>query len=658
MLQIALILSVLLAVFLLAERIASSRAKRSTLDVLSMAAGTGDEFFRALVVHLRHRFGADYVGLAELSPSGTQLRTVAVVADGRMVDPFDYELANTPCERAMASSRYSVADVVQSNFHLDPVMQRLGLRSYLGVALTDSAGGALGVLALMARGCLRQRRPDMAVLEVLGRRAAAEMQRRRAGLAFQASEAKTRAMLQALPDFMFVQDRLGTYLDYYAPSAERLYVSADQFLGKRFQDVLPPEVVTAIEPAFMKVVATGESAAVEYQLTIGGAAQFFEARMVHLAPDNVLSIVRDLTDKRRAENALEASRHFAERLAQTIPNVIFLYDLTERRNVYVNNRSESVLGYTAHEVIAMGDQFLARTMHPDDLKTLPRLVERYARARDGDILEHLFRFRHKNGEWRWVSRRATVFARAADGRPTQMLGSATDVTALKTAEDELRSLSARLRNSQDDERRRIATELHDGVAQSLFGVTAFLASLRQRNDLPRDLSDVLAECERYCDAGLKEVRLLSYVLHPPMLDEIGLAPALKWFTDGLERRSGIDVDLEVEEPMERLPLTVEHDLFRIVQEGLSNVIRHSGSVKVVVRLGRQQDGAVLQIQDFGRGMPKAFESSDFGSPIAGVGILSMRERLRHIGGRLEIQSSPQGTTLTATVPVGLDPMIS
>ena len=126
---------------------------------------------------------------------------------------------------------------------------------------------------------------------------------------------------------------------------------------------------------------------------------------------------------------------------------------------------------------------------------------------------------------------------------------------------------------------------------------------------------------------MRQVRLLSYVLHPPMLDEIGLASALKWFAEGLERRSSIDIELEADDAMERLPLTVERDLFRIVQEGLSNVIRHSGSRKAVVRLTRQIDQALLQIQDFGRGMPTGFDSSD-SRQIAGLGILGMRERLR------------------------------
>lgn len=491
---------------------------------------------------------------------------------------------------------------------------------------------------------------------VFAQRAFLETKRRQSDQALQASEAKTRAILQALPDLMFVQDRTGTFVDYYA--VENLYTPPDQFLGKTFQDVLPPETAAIIAPAFLRVAESGQPETVEYQLTMSGEERSFEARMVQLAPNNVLSIVRDLTDAKRATASLEQSRYLVQRLAETIPNVVFLYDLTTRRNIYVNDRSEVVLGYTAQEVMEMGDQFLPRTMHPDDVVGLHRLGEMYGRATDGEIFESLFRFRHKNGEWRWISRCATVFARDAAGRPTQILGSATDVTALKTAEEELRSLSSRLRTTQDEERRRIARELHDGVAQCLFGISAFLATLRTSVKVSSPEADTLAEVAHHCDEGLKQVRLLSYVLHPPMLDEVGLTSALKWFADGLERRSNIDIEFEAGDEMERLPIGVERDLFRIVQEALSNVVRHSGSQRAVIRLMRQQARVMLQIQDFGRGMPTGYEPGDHRQQGGGLGIVGMRERLRYVNGRLEIQTGPQGTTLTAIVPLGAEVMSS
>jgi PAS domain S-box-containing protein len=341
------------------------------------------------------------------------------------------------------------------------------------------------------------------------------------------------------------------------------------------------------------------------------------------------------------------------RLASTILSPIFLYDLAERRAVYVNNRSAAVIGYTAEEIVEMGTQFLRRGMHPDDLRRLDGVAEEYARAKDGEVLEHVCRFRHKNGEWRWIHRCAAVFARAADGRPTQILGTVTDVTASKKIEQELQRLATGLLNLQDDERRRIATELHGGIAQILFGISATVASLRPQSAQPPAAAHALAVCQQLCDEGIRELRMLSYLLHPPLLDEVNLIAALRWFAEGFSQQCGIDVQLEVFEPQECLPPALERHLFRIAQEALGNVARHSGSHRAVVRLNRAAGQVVLQIQDFGCGMPSVPDDDGCGRSL-GVGILGIRERLRSLGGRLDITSTAGGTTVTATAPLRLD----
>jgi PAS domain S-box-containing protein len=650
--QAILILLALLIVALLVDRTRKARSAEVLQDAFRTSACTGDAFFRAMVLHLCRALKADYAVITELSPSGTRLRALAVVPEGQTPEPL--ELANTPFERTLASAECSIADDVRSMFTLDRITSVAGLRSYAGIALEDSAGARIGVMAVMSRSRLKRAGNAMAILKDLAQRTSAEIEHRRSEQTRQESDARTRALLKALPDLMFVLDRNGTYLDFYAGTASELFVSPDQFLGKRFQDLLPTEAVEAVEAEFKNVLSSGGPATVEYELPMPGGTQFYEARMVRLAPDKVLSIVRSLTEKKKAEQASDDTRHFMQQLVETIPSVIYLYDLTEQRTIYVNDRSEAVIGYTAREVLDMGPQFLARTMHPNDLARLPLLAEEYLRAKDDEVLEHVFRFRHKSGEWRWVHRCTRVFSKTDDGRPKQLLGSVTDITDLKVVEQELRLLSARLRDIQDDERRRVARELHDGVAQVLFGIVACLTNLQRRGGLPADAMDELDECGRLCAEGMEEVRLLSYVLHPPLLDEIGLVPALRLFADGLGRRTGIQIDLEAAETAERLPLEIERDLFRIVQEGLSNVVRHSGSRKAVVRLSWLNNDAVLEIQDFGRGMSPALKANEREPLTGGMGIPGMRERLRHVGGRLEVQSSSQGTRLTAIVPLRLE----
>jgi len=163
--------------------------------------------------------------------------------------------------------------------------------------------------------------------------------------------------------------------------------------------------------------------------------------------------------------------------------------------------------------------------------------------------------------------------------------------------------------------------------------------------------DTLAECQALCEQSLQEIRTLSYLLHPPLLDQVGLVSTLQWYVDGFAKRSGIDVALVVMGEMGRLPRQVEMDLFRVVQEGLANVHRHSGSGTGTVRLEKQGAQLVLQIEDQGCGMREALATPPEEVGSLGVGILGMRQRLRQHGGHLEITSSGQGTTVRVTVPL-------
>ena len=252
----------------------------------------------------------------------------------------------------------------------------------------------------------------------------------------------------------------------------------------------------------------------------------------HSDPQKVLTIVRDVTARRRAEDALEETRRFNRRVAETIPIVIFVYDLEQRRCVYINDRIKAVLGYSAEDVIAMGDRFLWPAMHPDDRWTVHDPLGGCAAANSSEAIERVFRVRHRNGEWRWVHCMVTVFARFEDGRAKQILGTFTDVTGLKRAEQELHSLSTRLLEVEETEQRRIARELHDGTAQLLFAIGANLANMRKLTGLPANVIGTLGDCQALVDECFKEVRSLSYLLHHPLLEQAGLPAALEWVAEG------------------------------------------------------------------------------------------------------------------------------
>lgn len=224
--------------------------------------------------------------------------------------------------------------------------------------------------------------------------------------------------------------------------------------------------------------------------------------------------------------------------------------------------------------------------------------------------------------------------------------------ALTASEQSLRELSARLLQLQDDERRKIARDLHDTTGQSLALQAMLLSSLIKREPpLAPEIRDMLVECAGINEKITQEVRTLTYLLHPPLLDELGLGSAVKWYVSGFESRSGISVSVEVDPQFPRLRPDMEIALFRIVQESLTNVHRYSGSSTGYVRLKRELGEIVLEIGDFGKGIQHGNSNELRNKAQLGVGIQGMTERVRQLSGRLEIRSQEnQGTVVTAILP--------
>src|SRR6201997_5691348 len=222
---------------------------------------------------------------------------------------------------------------------------------------------------------------------------------------------------------------------------------------------------------------------------------------------------------------------------------------------------------------------------------------------------------------------------------------------LEVVNRNLRELSARLMQLQDDERRRIARELHDSVGQTLAALAMNLGLVR--NDVERlaKIGDALNDSENLVREMSTEVRPISHLLHPPLLDEAGLSSALRWYVTGFAQRSGIQVDLDLPDDFGRLPSEMETAIFRVVQESLTNIHRHSGSPAAKIVLRQHKGEVLVKVEDNGKGIPpeKLEEMASAGTP--GVGIRGMRERLRQLGGRVEIESGESGTVVTVRLPI-------
>jgi PAS domain S-box-containing protein len=219
--------------------------------------------------------------------------------------------------------------------------------------------------------------------------------------------------------------------------------------------------------------------------------------------------------------------------------------------------------------------------------------------------------------------------------------------------DELHELAATLVHIQDDERRRIGRDLHDSTGQCVAALELSLTRLaRLVEPLPKVARALATECVTLAHQCSTEIRTASYLLHPPLLDEIGLLSALRWLADGLRQRSDIKISLELPETLERLPPDQELVIFRVAQEALTNVHRHSKSPSVMIRLFESEDAVTLEVEDAGHGIVVGGSSGSVEDASAlGVGLAGMRERMRQLGGALSLCTSPRGTTVRATLKI-------
>ncbi len=222
----------------------------------------------------------------------------------------------------------------------------------------------------------------------------------------------------------------------------------------------------------------------------------------------------------------------------------------------------------------------------------------------------------------------------------------TDLTEQKQQE----KFTSRLQRMQDEERRRIARGLHDSVGQLLVALGLNMARIgKDAPKLSPEAAKLLRDNASMIEEINNEIRTISHLLHPPLLDEVGLPSALRWYIDGFTERSKIQTVLNIPEKLDRLPQDMEIAIFRAVQECLTNIHRHSGSASCVVKIIQDKDHLRVEIADHGRGIPKERLSTLPSS--GGVGLRGMRERLRQLGGTLEIHSNKSGTSVKATLPI-------
>jgi PAS domain S-box-containing protein len=329
----------------------------------------------------------------------------------------------------------------------------------------------------------------------------------------------------------------------------------------------------------------------------------------------------------------------------------------DHRIRWANNALLKLLGYAPEDYVNHSmeefyvdpkrfDEFWGRLMHGEEVRDFSADL----RCKDGSIKHVVI---HSNALWdgaRFLYTRCFIRDVTDQTRMEQELRESK--VQLQTMVDQrtlaLRRLSVRILGLQDAERRRIARELHDSLGQYLTGLKIDMEMLRQR---PQS-EQLWSQAEQLLGQCLSEVRTLSYLLHPPLIDEAGLSSAARWYLQGFGERSGIKVNLETTDDLDRLPDAVELALFRILQEALTNVHRHAGATQAEVRILRDAEHVVLEVKDNGQGFPKEildrFTETGAGT---GVGLAGIHERAHELGGSLHVESDKSGTTLLITIPV-------
>jgi len=264
----------------------------------------------------------------------------------------------------------------------------------------------------------------------------------------------------------------------------------------------------------------------------------------------------------------------------------------------------------------------------------------------------LFRLRNAERQSRQYAAEAEKAKEALKRINEELASRVKERTAeLEMRNSEIQDLSRRLLRAQDDERRRISRELHDSTGQLLVTLKLNLATMASSQN-PAQKQVLIQAATAMVDEMTRQLRTMSYLLHPPLLDEAGLAPALKWYVEGFCQRSEIEVQLEMPPEMERLPRDMELTIFRVIQESLTNVHRHSHSRTAEVKLKTDADRVFLEITDQGAGFPPSSRpgTRNGRTVLYGIGIRGMKERVQQFGGELIVKSDPSGTSLRALLP--------
>lgn len=485
--------------------------------------------------------------------------------------------------------------------------------------LRDSDGAINGVIGV--------------ALDVTARKLAEERARQ--------NEEQLRLIFRQIPAIIWTTDRDLRIVSGSGAGGAAANCPAEDLVGKTIQEFFGTQDKQYPPLAAHIAALKGEQRSYEYNLN--GTILSVNVQPLRDADSTisgVVGIALDVTENKRSLASVAKLAAIVESTQDAIYGATLSGYITNW-----NRGAEQLYGYTANEVIGEHVSIIVpedRQHEPvhvlDQLKgdEIIRPFETVRRRKDGSLID--------------VS--ITISTVKDDkGRLIGVSAIGHDLSDRKEVEKELRKLSARLLKLQDEARRDMARELHDSVIQGLAAAVINLSMLKETAQLPPESLKMLEEALKITEDSVREIRTFSYLLHPPLLDAMGLQSALRWFVEGYSKRSGFQVELDLPEGHERMDKEVELTLFRIVQEALTNIQRHSGGHRAKICIRQANGDLTLTISDDGHGMDaQTLEKVRREGATLGVGIAGMKERIRQLGGWLDIASSDKGTSVMVSLP--------
>lgn len=707
----------------------------------------------------------------------------AIISDILMPNMDGYRLCHEVRQRERLCR---IPFVIYTNTFTSPGDEKIAFELGADDYLKKPAPAARILAALhdaVARAPLRHPQPprpeqELALMKTYSEQLVVKLEEKNTQLIQQAEELNRShsllsAVIEGTNDIVFVRDLEGHHLLINSAGARFLGRTVEEVIGKTLAELVPPEVFRQFDEDDRQVLASRRSQTYERTVTWAGVRRTLlitkgPLRDIEGNISGILGISRDISERKRIEEALQESEEVFRRLSDSSPLGIMLMD-KQGQCTYANPRGRAILGVKTLAWVGAG---WTRFVHPQDRQ--PMLDEWVAASGEGREFSREFRLRLADGTVRWVRLQSSpslsdngelrgsvatveditvrkqseesvarlaaivqfsddaIISRALDGtilswnrgaerifghRPDAVIGKfisilsspeglkelsqineklrrdqrlehfettrlrkdgtqihvslsvsplkdstgklmgasviARDITERKRGEEAMRALSVRLMKAQDEERRHIARELHDSTSQKLAALMMNLGTLAYKITAEQSTQKkIVADSLALVEACSQEVRTISYLLHPPLLDELGLLVSIRSYVEGFSKRSGIRMTLDLPAKLPALPAGTELALFRVVQESLGNVHRHSGSRAASVRLMRQRSRVVLEVRDRGHGLTlKELKQGCEDASLLGVGIAGMQERLQYLGGSLGILSGARGTTVRAIVPL-------